>query len=84
MRKQTPYEGGTYDKRPCRGEGFVTGKVHGIYVEQASDILINGLRVDWGQQFAHRGQAYFAKDCERIVVKNDIYDFEPVRTEDNE
>jgi hypothetical protein len=84
MRKQTQYEGGTYDKRPCRGEGFVTGKVHGIYVEQASDILINGLRVDWGQQFAHRGQAYFAKDCERIVVKNDIYDFEPVRTEDNE
>ena len=84
MRKQTQYEGGTYDKRPCRGEGFVIGKVHGIYVEQASDILINGLRVDWGQQFAHRGQAYFAKDCERIVVKNDIYDFEPVRTEDGE
>lgn len=55
MQKLTQYEGGTYDKRPCRGEGFVTGKVHGVYVEQASDVSINNLNVQWQTGFPNRG-----------------------------
>ena len=39
------YQGGIYDKRPCRGEGFVRDKVYGIYVDQSSDVEINGLKV---------------------------------------
>lgn len=39
------YPGGVYDKRPCKGEGFVGGKVFGIYTEQASDIFVEGLKV---------------------------------------
>ena len=73
MRKTTPYEGGVYDKRPCKGEGFVTGKVHGIYVDTASDILVDGLYVDWGQgTFPKRGFAHWEKYCQRFVIKNEI------------
>ena len=71
MRKQTPYEGGVYDKRPCRGEGFVRDKVHGIYVDTASDILVNGLHVDWETGFPLRGLSHVAKNCDSMVVKGD-------------
>ncbi|MCR5130993.1 MAG: right-handed parallel beta-helix repeat-containing protein [Prevotella sp.] len=57
MRKQTAYDGGQYDKRPCRGEGFVKGPVHGLYVEQASKIIVRDFSVDWGQaEFPNRGR----------------------------
>jgi polygalacturonase len=60
MRKQTQYAGGQYDKRPCRGEGFVTGPVHGVYVEQASDVRVEGLHVDWGRDaFPNKGENLF-------------------------
>jgi hypothetical protein len=39
------YKGGIYDKRPCKGEGFVSDKVYGIYIDNASDVEINGLKV---------------------------------------
>lgn len=39
------YAGGVYDKRPCKGEGFVSGKVYGVYTEKASDIYVDGLKV---------------------------------------
>ena len=44
-RSRGQYQGGIYDKRPCRGEGFVRDKVYGIYVDQSSDVEINGLKV---------------------------------------
>ena len=57
MRKLTAYEGGQYDKRPCKGEGFVSGAVHGLYVEQASDVVVRDFSVDWGTTaFPLRGQ----------------------------
>ena len=46
LHKTTPYEGGVYDKRPCKGEGFVKGKVYGVYVDTASSIFIDGLHVE--------------------------------------
>ena len=71
MRKQTSYEGGVYDKRPCRGEGFVRDKVHGIYVDTASDILVNGLYIDWGTGFPQRGLSYVARNCDSMMVVGD-------------
>ncbi len=45
LKKLTPYDGGVYDKRPCRGEGFIYNKVYGVYVEQAKNVVLEGLRV---------------------------------------
>ena len=41
----TDYKGGIYDKRPCRGEGYIYNKVYGVYVDQAQDIHTTGLSV---------------------------------------
>ena len=73
MRRTTPYEGGVYDKRPCRGEGFVSGQVHGIYVDTASDIVVNGLFVDWGKAgFPKKGLNHMEKNSERIFIKGEF------------
>ena len=45
LKRMTQYNGGTYDKRPCRGEGFVNDKVYGVYIDNADDVKINGLNV---------------------------------------
>lgn len=45
LKKMTTYDGGVYDKRPCRGEGFIYNKVYGVYVEQAKNVEIEGLEV---------------------------------------
>ena len=39
------YKNGVYDKRPCRGEGFIVDKVYGLYVEKASDVTADNFRV---------------------------------------
>lgn len=60
MRRMTSYEGGTYDKRPCKGEGFVKGPVHGLYVEQAANVFVRDFSVDWGTAaFPNRGRDQF-------------------------
>ncbi len=41
LKKLTGYDGGVYDKRPCRGEGFIYNKVYGVYVENARDVEID-------------------------------------------
>lgn len=45
LKKTTSFKGGVYDKRPCKGEGFVEGKTYGLYVEKASRLKYNGLTV---------------------------------------
>ena len=45
LKKQTDYPGGVYDKRPCRGEGFVKSDVYGVYVEKASNVQMHHLEV---------------------------------------
>ena len=45
LKKMTYYDGGVYDKRPCRGEGFIYNKVYGVYVEQAQNVEIEDLEV---------------------------------------
>lgn len=39
------YEGGVYDKRPCKGEGFVTGQTYGVYVENGKNIFVEDIKV---------------------------------------
>ncbi len=53
LKKSTTYQGGVYDKRPCRGEGFVTDKVYGLYVEKATQVtadnfVVRDMGVDFG------------------------------------
>jgi len=45
LEKRTDYPGNQYDKRPCVGEGFVESPAYGVYVDTASDVFIDDLRV---------------------------------------
>ncbi len=45
LRRRTQYANGIYDKRPCRDEAFVTGRVYGVYIEQATDVKVENLNV---------------------------------------
>ena len=46
LRRQTNYANGIYDRRPCKGEAFVTGRVYGVYIEQATGVNIDNLVVN--------------------------------------
>ena len=46
LRRITTYANGVYDKRPCRGDGFITGRVFGLYIDQASEVKTEGLVVN--------------------------------------
>ena len=45
LKKVTDYRGGVYDKRPCKGEGFIKSDVFGVYVEEASGVQMHHLEV---------------------------------------
>lgn len=45
LKEQTAYPKGVYDKRPCDGEGFVSGKVYGIYTENVTDLKVRDFKV---------------------------------------
>ncbi len=82
MRMTSPYEKGVYDKRPCKGEGFVKGNVYGIYVDTANDILIDGLYVDGGKEsFPLWGGTHLVKNCEHSIIRNVVSDFAPICTD---
>ena len=66
LEKRTDYPGNQYDKRPCVGEGFVESPAYGVYVDTASDIFVEGLRVKVQVSFpAER----FGGEIKRINVK---------------
>ena len=46
LRRLTAYKGGVYDKRPCRGEGFIYNKVYGVLVDTAANVSARRLIVD--------------------------------------
>jgi len=58
LKKMTSYDGGVYDKRPCRGEGFIYNKVYGVFVEQAKDVVIEGLKVKVAPKVTYGGETY--------------------------
>ncbi len=62
LKKTTGYDGGVYDKRPCRGEGFIYNKVYGVYVEQAKDVEIEDLKVKAGAGVKYGGKTYGIDD----------------------
>ena len=61
LKKMTSYDGGVYDKRPCRGEGFIYNKVYGVYIEQAKNVEIEDLEVKAGSKVNYGGKV-FGKD----------------------
>lgn len=62
LKKLTSYDGGVYDKRPCRGEGFIYNKVYGVYVENARDVEIDDLRVQVGPNVNYGGKTFGIDD----------------------
>ena len=56
LKKMTSYDGGVYDKRPCRGEGFIYNKVYGVFVEQAKNVVVEGLKVKADTKVAYGGE----------------------------
>ena len=53
--KRTSYEGGVYDKRPCKGEGFVKGKTYGFYFDTATNIVMRNCDVQIAPGFTNFG-----------------------------
>lgn len=45
IRKSDKYDGGVYDRRPCKGEGFVAAPAQDIYIEQAADVFVDGKKI---------------------------------------
>ena len=45
LKRITAYPTGVYDKRPCRGEGFVRDHVYGLYVEEAENVTTTNYHV---------------------------------------
>lgn len=45
LSRETEYPLGVYDKRPCVGEGFVKGKVYGLFVDNAAKVNTDRLSV---------------------------------------
>ena len=45
LKRITAYPTGVYDKRPCRGEGFVRDQVYGLYVEEAENVTTTNYHV---------------------------------------
>ncbi len=64
--KRSTFPGGVYDKRPCKGEGFVYDKTYAFYIENASDIDINNCSVSWGDTKPD----YAAGEVKEINTKN--------------
>ena len=62
LKKLTSYDGGVYDKRPCRGEGFIYNKVYGVYVEKAKDVEIEDLKVQVAPQVNYGGKTFGIDD----------------------
>ena len=46
LKKLTSYPGGIYDKRPCKGEGFVRDKIYAVYIDGADSVALDGLQVN--------------------------------------
>ena len=46
--KRTNFQGGIYDKRPCKGDEFVKGKTYGFYIDGATNVNIRNSSVRWG------------------------------------
>jgi polygalacturonase len=64
--KRTKFEGGIYDKRPCKGPFFIKGKTYGFYLNNASNVTISNSSVRWGDT----RPSYFASVLQQENVDN--------------
>lgn len=62
LKKVTSYDGGVYDKRPCRGEGFIYNKVYGVYVEQVTNVEVDDLKVIADPKINYGGKTFGIDD----------------------
>ena len=62
LKKVTSYDGSVYDKRPCRGEGFIYNKVYGVYVEQATNVEVDDLKVIADPKINYGGKTFGIDD----------------------
>jgi hypothetical protein len=46
--KTTSIEGGVYDRRPSKVDGFVKGSTSGFYFDAAKSITVRNCSVQWG------------------------------------
>lgn len=69
--KRTDYPGGVYDRRPCKGEGFIHDKAYGFYFDTASDIEINDSRVRWEEPKIEQAGGFIKQNnTSRVTIKN--------------
>ncbi len=70
LAKTTDYPGRLYDKRPCEGDAFVYADTHPFYIDTASDILIDGYRLEWGSEKPlHAAEGVKEENAERVEVR---------------
>ena len=67
LKKQTSFEGGVYDRRPCEGEGFAKSKVFGIFAENASGITVRDFNVSAADFPLYAAPTNFV-DCSDIKI----------------
>lgn len=49
---RTSYPGGVYDKRPCKGEGFVKGATYAFYIDRADHLSLDNCQVNFATRKA--------------------------------
>ncbi|MDE7438851.1 MAG: glycoside hydrolase family 28 protein [Muribaculaceae bacterium] len=69
LKNITDYPKGVYDKRPCVGEGFVKGKVYGIFGEKVDGLTVRDFRVDAKDFPAYGGLTKF-ENCEGVKISD--------------
>lgn len=70
LEKNTSYEGGVYDRRPCEGEGFISSAVYGIYGDNVEEVEIRNFKVkESGFPSEMYGGMFKWIDCKNIYVK---------------
>ncbi len=67
--KRTNFDGGAYDKRPCKGEAFIYDKTYPFYFDTASDIDINSCKVRWGSEIRPEYASSMIKQVNSLHVE---------------
>ena len=70
LMKRTDYEGGVYDKRPCEGESFISGKTYGFYIDTANDISLDNCHTQWIDPYpTHKAGDLMKKNATNVTVR---------------
>lgn len=78
MKKTTAYKGGVYDKRPCKGEGFVHDQSYPLYIDTADNIFVSSLNIDYGKGFFNKELVVKDQQVDSFVIMGVTVDGVPV------